>query len=106
MTQNTNDHVITLRGDLGLIDVARVQALFPEPSQIENRVVLDCAEATSMDSSILALIMTYRQRVQLSGRNPREAIVAIASPRLVRLFELTGISRVITVVPAVTDGTA
>lgn len=52
-----------------------------------------------MDSSILALIMTYRRRVQIAGKDPLATIVALAPLRLHRLFELTGISRAITVLP-------
>jgi anti-anti-sigma factor len=88
--------VITLHGDLGLADQDRVSALFPAPELCE-RLVLDCTNVTSMDSSILALIMVYRRRMQNAGRDAQASMVAIAPPRLLRLFELTGISRAITV---------
>ena len=91
--------VITLHGDLGLADRDRVASLFPEPSLIEDRIVLDCTNVNSMDSAILAFIMTYRRRVQLAGRDPLAVMVALAPPRLLRLFELTGITRAITVLP-------
>ena len=90
--------VITLHGDLGLADRDRIASLFPNPETTE-RLVIDCSDAKSMDSSILALIMTYRRRVQIAGRDPLSTIVAIAPPRVQRLFELTGISRAITVLP-------
>lgn len=90
--------VITLHGDLGIADRDRIAGLFPNP-QTTGRLVIDCVDVGSMDSSILALIMTYRRRVQIAGRDPLATIVAIAPPRLQRLFELTGISRAITVLP-------
>ena len=93
-----NPLVITLRGDLGLADRDRIAGLFPNP-QTTQRLVLDCTDVTSMDSSVLALIMTYRRRVQIAGHDPLNAIVALAQPRLLRLFELTGITRAITVLP-------
>ncbi|MBV8639313.1 MAG: STAS domain-containing protein [Candidatus Eremiobacteraeota bacterium] len=89
--------VITLHGDLGLADRDRIAGLFPNP-QAAERIVIDCSDVNSMDSSILALIMTYRRRVQIAGRDPLATIVALARPRLHRLFELTGICRAITVV--------
>lgn len=92
--------VITLHGDLGLADQDRVAALLPTPESIDDRLVLDCSDVNSMDSSILALIMLYRRRVQMAGRDPQATIIAIAPPRLMRLFELTGISRAITILPA------
>lgn len=88
--------VITLHGDLGLADRDRIAGLFPDP-QTTDRVVIDCSDVNSMDSSILALIMTYRRRVQIAGKDPLTMIVALARPRLHRLFELTGITRAITV---------
>ncbi len=88
--------VITLHGDLGLADRDRVAGLFPDP-QSTDRLVIDCTDVNSMDSSILASIMTYRRRVQIAGRDPLATIVALAPPRLHRLFELTGITRAITV---------
>ena len=90
--------VITLHGDLGLGDRDRIAGLFPNPDTTE-RLVIDCSDVGSMDSSILALIMTYRRRVQIAGLDPLTTIVAIAPPRLHRLFELTGITRAITVLP-------
>jgi len=90
--------VIALHGDLGLADRDRIAGLFPDP-QTAERLVIDCTDARSLDSSILALIMTYRRRVQIAGKDPLATIVAIAPPRLLRLFELTGISRAITVLP-------
>ncbi len=90
--------VITLQGDLGIADRDRIAELFPNP-QTTERLVIDCTDVTSMDSSILALIMTYRRRVQIAGHEPLSTIVALAKPRLLRLFELTGITRAITVLP-------
>jgi anti-anti-sigma factor len=90
--------VITLHGDLGLADRDRIAGLFPNP-QTTERLVIDCVDVNSMDSSVLALIMTYRRRMQIAGRDPLSTIVALAPPRLQRLFELTGISRAITVLP-------
>ena len=90
--------VITLHGDLGLADRDRIASLFPNPETTE-RLVIDCTDAKSLDSSILALIMTYRRRMQIAGKDPVATIVALAPPRLQRLFELTGISRAITVLP-------
>ncbi len=90
--------VITLHGDLGLADRDRIAGLFPNP-QTTERLVIDCTDAKSLDSSILALIMTYRRRVQIAGKDPLSTIVALAPPRMHRLFELTGITRAITVLP-------
>lgn len=90
--------IVTLHGDLGLYDESRVEAMLPAPNEIE-RLVIDCSHVHSLDSTILALFMKYRRAFQIAGHNPLD-IVFIATPRLERLFELTGISRAMTVLPA------
>lgn len=98
MHDDRTTHVITLHGDLGLADQKRIRSLFPPP-ELADRVVLDCSDVRSMDSTIIVLIMTYRRQFIIAGKNPFD-IVAIVSPRIERLFELTGVSRSISVIPA------
>ena len=98
MEHDLGTHVVRLHGDLSLADQKRIWSLLPPPETI-GRLVLDCSDTTSMDSAIIVLIMRYRRRFMIAGRDPFE-IVAIVPPRIERLFELTGLTRAITVVPA------
>lgn len=52
-----------------------------------------------MDSSILTLLMRYRRAFEDAGGNPLEIIV-IVTPAVRRLFEVAGVTKVITVVTA------
>lgn len=88
--------VIYLEGDLGLADRPAVEEKLPAPSR-EGRIVLDCSLVNSIDSSIIAAIMLFRQRRIIAGMDPHD-IVALVPPRLYRIFELTGLTRAITVV--------
>jgi anti-anti-sigma regulatory factor len=89
-------YTFNLEGDLGAFDAARVQALFPPPSDY-TRIVIDCSAVTSMDSSIIAALMLFRQSFALAGRNPLDVVV-IASPRIRKVLDLTGVVRFLTVV--------
>ena len=90
--------LVFLHGDLGMFDQKRIEDKLPAPES-GLRLVIDCSAVTSMDSTIIALLMRYRQRLQIAGGDPSN-IVVLATPRLERLFELTGISRAMTVLPA------
>lgn len=90
--------VVELSGDLGFTDRERVLALFPPPPP-SGRVVFDCSRVTSIDSAILAAFVIYRRRFQIAGRDPLD-IVCLVSERVERLFEIVGLSRMLTVVRA------
>ena len=94
------DHVelIVLHGDLGMIDRKWLEARLPKP-RVDLRLVINCVDVNSMDSTIIALLMMYRQRLQIAGGDPAN-IVFMVNARLERLFDLTGVSRTMTVLPA------
>lgn len=88
--------VVELSGDLGFNDRERVLALLPPPPP-SGRVVFDCTHVTSMDSAILAAFVIYRRQFQIAGRDPLD-IVCLVSERVERLFEIVGLTRMLTVV--------
>ena len=92
--------VITFAGELGLNERDEFVDTLP-PAGAAVRVVLDLTLVPSVDSTILAALMLYRQRRIIAGGSPFD-IVAIVNPRLQRIFDLTGVSRSITVVPSST----
>lgn len=96
--RESRTQVVILHGNLGLAEVKRIEAQLPEPNE-STRIVIDCADVESLDSSVLALFMQYRRRLQIAGGDASN-IVIIATPRLERLFDLTGICRAMTVVPS------
>ncbi len=89
--------VATFEGALGIYERPLFEKALP-PANYAGRIVLDFARVTSIDSTILAALMLYRQRRIIAGGNPLE-VIAIVNPRLHRLFEITGIVRAITVLP-------
>lgn len=97
-----NEHVRTARlaltGDLDLYRRDEVAAQLPPPGAVD-RVLIDCRGVETMDSSILTLLMRYRRAFEDAGGNPLEIIV-IVTPAVRRLFEVAGVTKVITVVTA------
>jgi len=96
MTSDERTARITLDGDLGIYNRAHVESLLPDVESID-RLILDCTNATSVDSSVLTLLMRYRRRFVEKGGDPFE-IVIIASPSVRRMFEVAGLSRLLTVI--------
>ena len=95
----SGDYIVTLSGELGFAERETVEGLFPDPVTLHARLVIDCSSVTSMDSSTLAVIALYRQRLQMLGRDPMTHMVILAPPRVFRLLELIGLAGKIVVLP-------
>lgn len=89
---------IRLEGGLDIYRREEIAALLPEPGSFD-RVVLDCTAATSIDSTILTLLMRYRRNFASAGGDPVNIII-IVEPALRRTFDIAGLSRVLTIVSA------
>lgn len=90
--------VVTLRGHLDVYACKEVESQLPEPLTCE-RVVIDCSQAESIDSSVITVLLRYRRRFEGAGREPLN-IVVVAAPNIRRVFEVTGVSRLLTVIAA------
>jgi anti-sigma B factor antagonist len=93
--------LVTLSGEL---DASTASSLYDKLSDLEvqdtHNVVLDLAQVTFMDSTGLAVIVTEHKRLQHSAGT----LTIFAPPSSVRrLFEITGLTTVLDIVPA-TEG--
>jgi anti-sigma B factor antagonist len=90
--------LVTLSGEL---DASTASFLYDKLSDLEvedtHNVVLDLAQVTFMDSTGLAVIVTEHKRLQHA-----DGTLTIFSPpsSVRRLFEITGLTTVLDVVPA------
>jgi anti-anti-sigma factor len=89
---------VSLTGGLDIYRRDEIAALLPDPATVD-RVVIDCSAATSIDSTILTLLMRYRRSFAAAGGDPVNIIVVV-EPSLRRTFEIAGLSRVLTIVSA------
>lgn len=89
---------LKLEGGLDIYRREQIAALLPDPASVD-RVVIDCSDATSIDSTILTLLMRYRRSFAAAGGDAVNIIV-IVKPALRRTFDIAGLSRVLTIVSA------
>jgi anti-anti-sigma factor len=89
---------LRFEGDLDIYRRGEIQAALPEPGTAD-RVIIDCSNATSIDSTILTMLMRYRRSFASAGGDPINIIV-IVDPPLRRIFEIAGLTRVLTIVSA------
>lgn len=87
---------VELTGDL---DFNRAKSLYTELCRFVKapRVVIDCAGASYIDSSILTSIMRFRRQFVEAGGDPLE-IVVLVPPSLRRIFEITGLATTMTII--------
>jgi anti-anti-sigma factor len=90
--------LVTLSGEL---DASTASSLYDKLSELEvedaHNVVLDLAQVTFMDSTGLAVIVTEHKRL----RHSDGALTIFSPPSSVRrLFEITGLTTVLDIVPA------
>jgi anti-sigma B factor antagonist len=97
--QDSEDRtLVTLSGEL---DASTASFLYDKLSDLEvedtQNVMLDLAQVTFMDSTGLAVIVTEHKRLQHSN-----GTLTIFSPpsSVRRLFEITGLTTVLDIVPA------
>lgn len=98
MTSDERTARIALSGNLDVYSTKHVESLLPDPAAVD-RVIVDCSQVTVIDSSVVTALMRYRRRFQEAGKNPTE-IVIVVNPSVRRIFEITGLGRVLTIVSA------
>ena len=96
MTPSEPTAQVELSGDL---DLSRAKALYGELRAFIGvpRIVINCANATFIDSSILTVFMRFRRQFAEAGGDPHEIIVVVP-PKLRRIFEISGLAKTMTIV--------
>jgi anti-anti-sigma factor len=89
---------LRLEGGLDIYRRDEIEIQLPKPGSVD-RVIIDCSSATSIDSTILTMLMRYRRSFASAGGDPVNIIV-IVEPSLRRIFDLAGLSRMLTNVSA------
>jgi anti-anti-sigma factor len=89
---------VELSGDLDVYRRDEIEAALPPANSIDH-LVLDLRMATLLDSSVIAVIMRYR-RAFIEAGNDAHNIVILVPPNLRRIFEITGLVTLLTIVTA------
>jgi anti-anti-sigma factor len=101
LDQNERAATVAFSGDLDVYRRDEIASALPHPGSIDH-VVIDMREAAILDSSIVAVLMRYRRQFIEAGGNPLN-IVVVVPKTLRRIFEITGLVSLMTVVTASLD---
>jgi anti-anti-sigma factor len=101
----TDDRVVrlTFAGDLDVYRRQEFEAALP-PVESLDRLVIDMRAATLVDSSIIAQVMRYRRSFIEAGHDAMD-IVVVVPQQVRRIFEITGLQNLVTVVTAAPEPT-
>jgi anti-anti-sigma factor len=89
---------VTFSGDLDVYRRSEVEGALPAPGTVDH-LVIDMRGARALDSTIIAVIMRYRRKFVELGGDPHN-IVIVVPPPLRRIFEITGLVSLLTIVSA------
>lgn len=98
LTSDERTARIVLSGSLDVYSKSHVESLLPDPESVD-RVIIDCSSVSIIESAVLTVLMRYRRRFQDAGRDPVEIIIVV-NPSVRRIFDITGLNRVLTIVSA------
>ena len=87
--------IVAARGELDVATAAGLQtALETARGRGALRLIADLAAVTFLDSAALGVIVTSARKLRMNGG---ELVIVTDDPRIVRVFELTGLDNVVRV---------
>jgi anti-anti-sigma factor len=92
---------VAFAGDFDVYRRDEFISSLPPPEGIE-RLVIDMREVGIIDSTFIAALMRYRRSFIDAGGDGVE-IVVVAPPQLRRIFQITGLTKMLTIVTAEAD---
>jgi anti-anti-sigma factor len=95
---------LTFAGDLDVYRREEFAAALP-PVESVDRLVIDLRAATLIDSSVIAQLMRFRRRFVEAGHDASD-IVVVVPEQLRRIFEITGLLNLVTVITAAPETAA
>ena len=93
--------VVSVRGEIDLYTAPKLEAELSRALRDEDgAVIVDLADASFIDSTVLAVLLAARKR--LNGRG-RELKLVSDDPRILRVFQITGLDRRFRIEPTLTE---
>lgn len=97
-------HVVALGGEIDLHTAPRLdEALFGAIHEGAQRVLVDLAGTTFVDSTVLGVLLRAHRRLDDTGGR---LVVVSNDPRILRTLEVTGLDRTLAVEPSLTETVA
>jgi anti-sigma B factor antagonist len=101
---NEDVALVAVAGELDLYSAPRLQDGIDEATTTEARtVVVDLSAISFIDSTTLGVLVQRSKRLARDG----QALAVVSNdPRTLRVFQITGLDRVLTIYPALDDALA
>jgi anti-sigma B factor antagonist len=97
-------HVVALGGEIDLHTAPRLdEELFGVIGDGAERVLVDLAGTTFVDSTVLGILLRAHRRLDDAGGR---LVIVCDDPRILRVLELTGLDRTLAVEPSLTETVA
>ena len=97
-------YVVALTGDVDMYEAPALERDFAAiASRGGRRVIVDFSSADFIDSTVLKLLVREVKRLRPGGG---DLLVVSADPRILRAFEITGLDRMFTIQPSLTQAVA
>jgi anti-sigma B factor antagonist len=97
-------HVVALGGEIDLHTAPRLdEALFGAIGEGAQRVLVDLAGTTFVDSTVLGVLLRAHRCLDAVGGR---LVVVSNDPRILRTLEVTGLDRTLAVEPSLTESVA
>ena len=93
--------LLTLRGEIDVYTAPRLrQAIIDLVDGGANRIVVDMEKVDFLDSTGLGTLVGGLKRLREAGGS---LALVITAPRILRLFQITGLTKVLAIHPSVTE---
>jgi anti-anti-sigma factor len=89
---------VTLSGDFDVYRTHDIASMLPDPRSAD-RVVIDCSQVRFADSTFLVALMRYRRKFVQAGGDELN-IILVASEFVRRILQISGLTKVLTVLCA------
>jgi anti-sigma B factor antagonist len=95
--------VVTVHGDLDIVTSPQLDECLTEVEESSNRIILDLADVSFLDTSALAVIVGHWKRAEASGGT---LALAGARYRYTKTLWITGLADKLTLYGSVDEGVA
>jgi anti-sigma B factor antagonist len=99
-----NAFVVTVTGEVDMYTAPKLEeALTGVIGLGGTSVVLDLADVSFIDSTVLSILLRYQERIAGLGG---QLVIVTDDRRLLRTFEITGVGQLLAIEPRLGDGVA
>jgi anti-sigma B factor antagonist len=105
VTENLRDDsaVVSAAGEIDLATSPALRTRLQEAIKVHRLVIVDLSDVTFIDSTGLGVLIGGLRRVNEGGGEMR---IVIADPRVLKIFEITGLTGLFSIHPTLAEATS